>query len=127
MVPTTVSKSLPKPLATLVPQALTNNPIDPDRFDGFDLSRAFCARHPRPKHLDNGRLAPFHKAGPGPPMPQQPRADDADDQDHSGADQRRHGDAEMAEGKAVIDRPDRLAGKERRGMQRQRCAARGLR
>src|SRR5580693_1929181 len=27
---------------------------DPDRFDGFDLSRAFYARHPRPKQQDNG-------------------------------------------------------------------------
>ena len=60
-------------------------------------------------------------------MPQQARADDPDDQYHAGADERRHGDAEMAEGKAVIDRPDRLAGKERRRMQRQRGAARGLR
>src|SRR4029077_20844596 len=73
-----------------------------------------------------GDLAPFDKAGSGPPMPQQPRADEADDQDHAGADQRRHADAEMAEGKAVIDRPDGLAGKERRRMHRQRGAARSL-
>jgi hypothetical protein len=74
-----------------------------------------------------GALTPFDKAGSRPPMPQQPRTDEADDQDYAGTDQRRHGDAEMAEGKAVIDRPDRLAGKERRGMHRQRGAARGLR
>src|SRR5580692_11737825 len=74
-----------------------------------------------------GDLAPFDKGGYRPPMPQQPRADDPDDQNHAGADQRRHGDAEMAEGKAVINRPDRLAGEERRRMHRQRRAARGLR
>src|SRR5580692_5939173 len=31
---------------------------DPDRFDGFDLSRAFVARHPRPKQQDNGGFSP---------------------------------------------------------------------
>jgi hypothetical protein len=30
-----------------------------------------------------GDLAPFHKAGPGPPMPQQARADDPDGQNHA--------------------------------------------
>src|SRR5580704_16230750 len=72
-------------------------------------------------------VAPFDKGGYRPPMPQQARANETDDQNHPGADQRRYGDAEMAEGKAVVDRPDRLAGKERRRMHRQRGAARGLR
>src|SRR6202035_813754 len=74
-----------------------------------------------------GDLALLDKGGYWPPMPQQPRADEPDDQNHAGADQWRHADAQMAEGKTVVDRPDRLAGKERRRMHRQRGAARGLR
>jgi hypothetical protein len=37
-----------------------------------------------------GDLVPLDKAGSGPPMPQQARADDPDDQNHAGTDQRRH-------------------------------------
>jgi hypothetical protein len=43
---------------------------DPDRFDGFDLSRAFFARHPRPKQEDNGGFsAPLQGRDPTRPTP----------------------------------------------------------
>src|ERR1700726_2326453 len=42
---------------------------DPDRFDGFDLSRPFQGRVGTPGRNSKimGDLAPFHKAGSGPP------------------------------------------------------------
>src|ERR1700728_4509038 len=47
-----------------------------------------------------------------PAMAQKPCADKPDCQNHGRAEERRHAEAEMTEGIAVIDRPDGLTGKE---------------
>ena len=99
---------------------------DPDRFDGFDLSRAFGAA-PLADVVIMGGLRSFGKGEARPAMPQVARADKPDYEDDDGANQRRLGDAEMFEGVTIINRPDGLAEIERRRMQRQSGATRSLR
>jgi len=85
--------------------------------EGFDLSRVFGAA-PLADDVMMGVLRPFGKVHARPPVPQVARADEADREDHGGADEQRLAEADMTEGKAVIDRAERLAGKERAGMHR---------
>src|SRR5690348_15955849 len=74
-----------------------------------------------------GVLRLVGKPRPLPPMPQEPRANKADDHDRASAKEWRRAKAEMTEGETVVDRPDRLPGKERGRVHRQRGAARRLR
>src|ERR1051326_6687992 len=76
---------------------------DPDRFDGFDLSRCPLQKGgaaPRADALMMGVLRPFGKPRPLPPMPQEPRANESNDHDHAGAEDWRGGQAEIDERKA---------------------------
>src|SRR6266568_7010594 len=113
---------------------------DPDRFDGFDLSRVL--RHPRPSDPIIGSLArsgkafttrlgaaaecqaPRRRSHRRGLLPQQPRNEHTHQQ-HDGAAEResRHG-SEMDQAEAVEQRSDRLAHEEEERMQRHRRAAR---
>jgi hypothetical protein len=89
---------------------------DPDRFDGFDLSRApslYWKKDTAPlaDGVMMGVLRPLGKSRTLPPMPQQACADKADDRNHGDSDERRHAEAKMAKGVTVIDRSDRLPGR----------------
>src|SRR6266704_1381106 len=113
---------------------------DPDRFDGFDLSRVL--RHPRPSDPIIGSLArsgkaftarlgaaaecqaPRRRSHRRGLLPQQPRNEHTHQQ-HDGAAEResRHG-SEMDQAEAVEQRSNRLAHEEEERMQRHRRAAR---